>query len=299
MRLSVMSDYSTQHALFSSSIGEDHSISFAFNTPQTARDIYSGVVMTFRRLLSLFTGKRVFIDEFDFINREPGKPTVLSFLASNHGVSEADRETLSLNMRVPYAEIKQHLPAIIQKWFAYHDRLKSVLNLYFAVVFNEHLFGNNQFLFLAQALEVYHSSNPHFTTYVQTKSAFRARVKQLLSSVSPGERSWLKEKLSHANQKTLAQRLDDILNAHSAEVAQIIPDRTQFANWVRHTRNYFTHFDEELRTKRKIAEGEDLLRLTCQMQALIEICVLKDLGIQGAPIKRIIHRTNSYQYSSL
>ena len=45
---------------------------------------------------------------------------------------------------------------IVANWIRYHEQMKEVLNLYFAVIFGAHLFVEHKFLFLAQALEGYH-----------------------------------------------------------------------------------------------------------------------------------------------
>jgi hypothetical protein len=203
-------------------------------------------------------------------------------------------------MTAPYREIENIFPVVLSKWFAYHKQLDAVLNLYFAVLFNPSLYINHQFLFLAQALEVYHNSNTSFVGYVQPTAEFRARRKQIVSSVSPEDKEWLEEKLNHANQKTLAQRLSEILLKNKAEAEQFISDLQHFADLVKNTRNYYTHFDEELKGKGKVTDDiEEMVRLASQMRTLLGICILKDLEITGAPITRLIERHKKMEIVSL
>jgi len=63
----------------------------------------------------------------------------------------------------------------------------------------------------------------------------------------------LKEKLHYANEKTLAQRLADVLGEHTPEIYQFIGNPVEFAEKVKNNRNYYTHFDDELRRKGKTA----------------------------------------------
>jgi hypothetical protein len=189
---------------------------------------------------------------------------------------------------------------VITKWFEYHEQLDSVLNLYFAVLFNPSLYINHRFLFLAQALEVYHNTNPEFVGYVQPKADFRARRDRIILAALPEEKEWLEGKLHYANQKTLAQRLAEILARNKTEAEQFISDFQRFADSVKNTRNYHTHFDEELKEKGKVTDDmAALVRLVSQIETLLGVCILKDLGITGAPIARLIDRYKRTEIYSL
>lgn len=114
------------------------------------------------------------------------------------------------------------------------------------------------------------------------------------------DREWLVEKLQYANQKTLAQRLNQILSKYKSEAERFIDDIPRFAEDVKNTRNYHTHFDQNLKRKGKVVEDyEELTRLISQMETLLKICILKDLGITGAPISRLIERYKTMKIFSL
>ena len=134
---------------------------------------------------------------------------------------------------------------------------------------------------------------------MQPTAEFRERVSRLISTVGPEEQSWLKEKLQHANEKTLAQRIEEILSTAPSEVDQFIPDRADLAAKIRHTRNYYTHFLADLRQKGKAADDEELPRLTEQMRGLLILCILRDLGIGGLPMRKVVHSVTSLRYVSL
>jgi len=186
---------------------------------------------------------------------------------------------------VPYAEICDRVSEIFVRWFAMERQVRDCLDLYFATIFGRHLYSHQTFLFLAQAVEVYHRLNMNFVNQVQSKAEFKRRKNRILESV-PDERDWLNEKLAHANERTLAQRLDELLGSHSDEVSEFIPDPQEFAEVVKNTRSHFTHYSTGKERMEKIALGADLMRLTDRVRSLLEICLLKDFGIAGAPIKR-------------
>lgn len=281
-------------------ITEKQQVELTFGSPLTVQAIMMRYAEPFRRMLSLFTGREVFVDQVHFgVREENRREEFVELLEQNHGVQRADRELLFVNALVQYREIEADFPKIVQRWFEYHEHFDAVLNLYFATVFNRHLYSNHEFLFLAQALEVYHARNSNFTTAERPRAEFRKAVKDILCSVPHPLRRWLDEKLRYANEKTLAQRLDEILDQHPTEVPIFIPDRVSFASKVRHTRNYYTHYDEELKRKGKIAEGEKLFRIATQMRRLLEISILKDLGIAGKAIQRFINRWQDADFVSV
>ena len=288
------------HSVTEFRITEKQQVELKFSEPLAVATIMTRYAEPFRRMLSFFAGPEVFIDEVYFgVRDERRKTEFVELLEPNHGVERADRKLIFANALVRYREIQPDFPKIVQRWFQYHEQLDAVLNLYFATVFNRHLYSNHEFLFLAQALEVYHARNPNFTRAERPRAEFRQMVKTILCSVPHPLRRWLDDKLRYANEKTLAQRLDEILDRHPSEVPTFIPDRASFTSKVRHTRNYYTHYDEELKRKGKIAEGEELFRIATQMRRLLEISILKDLGITGGAIQRFINRWKKVDFVSV
>jgi hypothetical protein len=289
--LTIYAQALPSHTVTEYRITEKQQVELTFSEPLSVRNIMARYVQPLRRTLSFFAGPELFIDEVHFgVNDEHRKGEFVELLESNRGVGSADRKLVFVNALVPYREIESDFPKIVQRWFEYHERLDAVLNLYFATVFNRDLYSNHKFLFLAQALEVYHARNPSFTRAQRPCAEFRQMVKTILCAAPHPLRRWLDEKLRYANEKTLAQRLDDIVDQHPPEVPSFIPDRASFTSKVRHTRNYYTHYDEELKRKGKIAEGEELFRIATQMRRLLEISILKDIGITGTAIQRFINR---------
>lgn len=277
------------------SIKENHRVEFHFPEPRSVKETVHTYVESFRRFLTLAVGKVVFIDKL-YAQIEPdGNPLDNTILMRNPGVTDADRTLHHMHMRANYPEMQAEFGQVIQSWYQLESTINDVLNLYFATTFNRSLYANQRFLFLAQALEVYHRTSPRYNNMVQPKADFRARKKRIADAV-PDERDWLNEKLGHANEKTLAQRLDELLKIHAGEVSQFIQDTKSFADCVRHTRNHFTHYGTEEQNMDKVANGVSLIRTSDHMEALLEICILKDLGITGAPIDRIIGALKTRYY---
>jgi len=277
----------------------EYRIWLVFCDPRSAMAIYKGYACVLLRLLSLLTGERVFIEELSFYDCDPfvpgqGRPPKQSeFLTTNRGVAEAKRSVPAALMITRFEEVEGAFLNVLRRWFECHARLEPVLDLYFAILANRASSMESRFLFLAQALEVYHARSAQFTATEILAEDHQKRITAVLNTVPPDYLRWVREKLAYSNQKTLARRLDDILKLHPAEAAKLAAGVHEFAAKVRHTRNYYTHYDEELRRKGKIAEGAELRRVVFALEDLLQICLLKELGIQGPPIERILQRSAS------
>jgi ApeA N-terminal domain 1 len=276
-------------------ISEGHGVEFRFSEVRPVKDAVHKYVHSFRRFLTLLIGRSIFVDDVYFHSGDGQTPETVILYQINPGVESADRKTLIADMLVSYRDISENLSAVIKRWFELEESLDDVLNLYFATIFVPELHINQTFLFLAQALEVYHRKSSNFQNQVQSKADFRARKKKIVDRV-PDEKEWLKEKLAHANEKTLAKRLDELTGQHKEDVAKFIDDTKAFADTIRHTRNHYTHYGTEGKGMEKVAKGIQLMDLSAKMQTLLEICIFADLGISGAPIDRMIQKLKQRQY---
>ena len=283
-----------------------HRIWFVFRKKMSVGTIFEDYASVFLRLLSLLTGEPVFIDEFELFDRNPygrsKKRQPLSrveLLRCCNGISSAVRNKSSHLMVASYDDIRADYHHVLKRWFELHETLEPVVELFTQVRRGAAGTITNRFLFLAQALEVYHARSSRFSSRVFPKSMHTARVHSIVQSAPNEHREWLKDKLAFSNQKTLAQRLDEIFAQFPIETKRLAAGIADFSEKVRHTRNYYTHYSEELRVKGKIAEGNEMIRLTFALEGLIGVCLLKDLGIQGKPITQILKRYTDMEITHL
>ncbi|HTS19688.1 MAG TPA: HEPN domain-containing protein [Verrucomicrobiae bacterium] len=282
-----------------------HYASFEFTTALTVRQIRDEYACVFQRLLCLLTGERVFIEEirlFDAANAAEATglhPLGSELLTPNSTVADARLHKHADEMIASFKEIEADSKLIVKRWFECHKRLEPVLDLQFAVLFGLVATLDSEFLFLAQAMEVYHARSNLFRPREMPNDAHRERVRAILEKAPDEYQDWLKEKLAFANQKTLAQRLGEILDLHRTEAEKLIAGINDFAAKVRYTRNYLTHYSEESRQSGKVARGNELLRITYALNALLKICMLKELGIHGEPIERIVRKHSRMRFVEL
>ena len=113
-------------------------------------------------------------------------------------------------MLLNLSDAGERWPMIVSKWFAYHQKLAPVLNLYFAVVFGRGLFEEHKFLFMAQAIEGYHRCQLQENDDLFTKGEWKRRKKAVIDAVPDTEREWLSKELEFAPKVSLASRLTEV-----------------------------------------------------------------------------------------
>jgi hypothetical protein len=283
-----------------------HTLYFVSTKPFPVQKIYDDYVLVFLRLLSLLTGERIFAEEITLFDRDPFKPSNgehlqrFELLITNHGINEAKNDVHPGHMIANYAEIAADFKSVLKRWFECHEQLKPVLDLYFAVLSNWVLTDQSRFLLLAQALEVYHARSKKFTSTEKPEAEHEQRLKAILEKVPTEKyRKWLEYRLKFSNEKALSRRIDEILKSHSTESAQLTAKINDFADKVRDSRNYYTHYSEKTLQEGKVAKGLELRRIVYALHALLQICLLKELAIEGKPIERILEGNNSIEWSDL
>lgn len=262
-------------------------VEFTFTQPLGLTAILDRL-MSFRWLLTLLVGKTVQLTKLIVLvpglRDDTGLETNIEVLGHHIDRSPPPKSPHAPLMLATFAAVQPDFATLLSRWAEYHDRLAAVLSLYFSVRFNRELYSNHRFLFLAQALEVYHGLTA--SSAIAPTAEYKRRLKQVLSAVAAGDRAWVGDAMRFANKKTLAQRLDEILARHPDEAARIAGDMPDFADKIRHTRNYYTHFEERMKKRNKVAGETELILLTERMQRLLEVCFLKDLGLDGPAVRK-------------
>lgn len=270
------------------SVEERRLLQVAFTEPRELTKILEWLTR-FRWLLSLLIGEPVELTTFSALLphiEDPNAPQTTITTMGSHLRSRVQRRAVKPHrMLLPFKAVQAQFGEVVSRWFDYFDKVSAALDLYFAVRFSSALYLEHRFLFLAQALEVYHRLN--FEGRVLPKADFRAKLDRIVAGVPADEVDWVREKLQYANEKTLAMRLEEIMALHPDEAKRIVGDPAKFSAQVRHTRNYYTHYNAEHRKAGKVADDRELVPLSERMQRLLEVCFLKDLGLDD-PVHKII-----------
>jgi hypothetical protein len=165
-------------------------------------------------------------------------------------------------MLFPLSDATPDVSTVMRRWFARQARLEPVFNLFFGTLHHPDLYLEVRFLSYAQAVETYD---------------YRRRAK-------PGK-------------KTLATRMRDVLEECRSVSARIVgsdpDDREAFITSFKDSRNYYTHYNPNL--EKKAARGAALLLLVFQLQAIIEMSLLRQLGFGCRSVDHLLERGRRFE----
>jgi len=223
-----------------------------------------GRVSQVRNFLSLAVGRPVTVlsvsgyrDNFAYEQTGTHRPIELVWeLPRNPEPPTKRRQPQEMLFTLP--EAAPSISSVLRQWFAKQERLSPVLNLFFGVRHHPGLTLEVRFLSCAQALETYD---------------YRRRRK-------PGDLSFAQRMASVLGQcRSVSKR---IVGGHPDAESAFIDDFTN-------SRNYYTHYNP--RKEKKAATGAELYLLTIQLQALIEMSLLRQLGFGCRAIGATLERS--------
>jgi len=186
-----------------------------------------------------------------------------------------------------FERAKDKISILIDNWFKKNDILEPVRDLYFGTLYHPHAYLYHSFLSLAQAVETYHRRINQGG--VLPKAQYKTKIKTILTGVPAEHQKWVKEKLAFANERTLRERITDLMTQASDALKRTIGDEANFIGQVVATRNYLTHYT----SKKKVAEGDDLIFLTHKLKLLLEECLLRELGFDRDDLELVMATTGA------
>jgi hypothetical protein len=178
-----------------------------------------------------------------------------------------------------YRDISEHLKVYLENWFGLVKDLEPTCDLYFGTILNQNLFPNHEFLSLAQALESYLSRR--FDNNIMPSELFEDLKKNLMKVVSQCASDYhvyLEPKVVHEiNRKSFRTKLKRFFETHGDLFSCFLDDEDRFVQEVVDTRNYYTHYPEEL--EGKVAKIEELPFLSEKLRFILIAVLLKEIGV--------------------
>lgn len=167
----------------------------------------------------------------------------------------------STEMLFTLKEAHPEISTVMKRWFQRQSRLEPVFNLFFGTLFHPSLYLEVRFLAYAQAIETY--------DYRRRRRLGRKHLAERMRDVL-------------AQCRTVSKR---IVGAEDGELDEFI---ARFKD----ARNYYTHYNPRL--EKKAAKGAALLLLTIQLQAILEMSLLRELGFSVRQVDAILERIRRY-----
>ncbi|GEM_PF-1017971 len=212
-----------------------------------------------------------------------------------HGESGVAATTKRRTPIVTGPELTRFNPQAVQHWFDQFEAFDPALRLFFTITSGGQMFTNIRLLLAIQALEVFHRRTGGDTVMPETEFASFAdgMTAAIPANANPDMREKLESLYRFANEPSLKQRLRAIV----ASLTQAFGEAPggfngKFLRKLVDTRNYYTHFSEEL--SERTLDGEGMYWATRRVILLLTLLFLQRIGLAAADIKPLLKRHREF-----
>ncbi len=269
------------------------------------------IIDIIQNFLTLGIGIPIKIQELKGFRTENEKMKKIEIYRSQKGTNfRTNIHQLRMNFQL--TDIKDDFENILKTWFEKNIKLKSIINLYFGVLYSPFLYSEHEFLSLCQALEVYcriNCDNYYLddTTYEQMYSDL---CEYLNGNIKNSGKN-LKEKYNlqkdlldhlkkgtfkYANEYSLRKKLKVITNKFKKILEDLPYNCVKKIDLIAKVRNYFTHYTEELREEVENIIGKER-ELALGLRQMLEACMLSEIKIPEKQIKqRLQNRYEGFNF---
>lgn len=255
---------------------------------------------TLQDFITLATGKEVQISKLIGLSERSGGPgynDIEIFFSTNSDLKLPD-SLHPMKANFVLADIADEFSEVMGNWFSRYRSLKPVYNLYFSVQYNSEMYAQNQFLSLTQAIETYHRREfgGQYLPDDEFEEVYEDLCNNIPDQVDTDFRDHLKDgTFKYANEYSLRKRLSELVSEHEDVLRELPLDIESSVNKIVNTRNYFTHYDEDIPNR---ADADELRPLILQVRSILETVLLSDLGIPEDQIVERLQKRYSERVSS-
>jgi len=221
------------------------------------------------------------------IQREGGQqkkhPTPIQIYYPSIPFSEKAPNKSWHQMLFNYDSIKSNAQDVFNNWINAYEIISPALVLYFSTKTGAQKYLDGKFLALAQGLETYHRRTSNET--LMDPKEFELLVSAIIEKCPNEHLDWLKGRLRHGNEINLGKRLKRIIEPFKNQLGNS-SERSKLLRKIVDTRNYLTHYNEELRDN--AAEGRELWVLCQKMEIIFQLHFLKVIGFSDTEIDSVV-----------
>lgn len=187
---------------------------------------------------------------------------------------------------------------VVGRWFEVYPKVEKPSRLALSVLASEKLWLHVEFLSLIQALEGFHRGlfDGNYMDEEGYESVKKALGDAIPEDLASDHKEALRSRIRYGNQISLRKRLDSLSALLSERVRQIIlwPNGNVPHSWI-DTRNYYTHWDEELR--QNVLDGQSMYYANVRMRHFLRALYLQLMGIpQEAIYQSLCNASHTSQH---
>ncbi|MBI5960161.1 MAG: hypothetical protein HY866_15580 [Chloroflexi bacterium] len=280
--------------------------------PMHYNDFQEDVIYHLRNFLSLGTGSAILpiviigknknctmkISENESVPRD-----VYIFYNPQGSILEEKRKIHPSEKLFYFQDIADNFQTHLQNWFNKAEKLLPVFDLYFGIFYIPSMYIHLEFITLAQALETYHRRmyGGVYMPAEQYEPIRKALNEAIPTGLDDSHRSSIKHKIQYGYEYSLRTRLKHILKNVLAPYQQIVDrligNHGEFIGQLVDTRNYLTHYTEELE-KVAITDPQKQYAFVQKMKLLIQLCFLVELDLPAETVNKLTTDNRKFQFWS-
>lgn len=194
---------------------------------------------------------------------------------------------------IPRGVLGTSFPSIVDLWFREVESVLTPSKLALGVISAKNLWLHVEFLSLIQALEGFHRGR--FSGSYMGESEYESVRATIASAIPPSvaadHREALRSRIRYGNQISLSKRLNELINCIGVPLANLIiaSDSKVPRSWI-DTRNYLSHWDEELRSN--ALDGQEMYNANVRMEHLLRVLYLLLAGVTSETILQCFQNTS-------
>lgn len=195
-------------------------------------------------------------------------------------------EVDSSKIRIKFDDIRKDLDVYLRNWFRKAEELEPVFNLYFTNLYMHRNIEEFMYITYAQAIETFHRKvcGGNYIDELRYLEILYPKFVDAIpqdNSISSEFKESLKGKFKFQNEYSLNKRLKDLFNKYEL-LKEIVPRPKVFIQRIVDTRNYLTHYNENL--KETSYRGIELVYANELLKIIIEICLMKEIELEDSII---------------
>lgn len=282
------------------------------DNPMHYNDYYSDIIYHLRNFLSLGTGTAVLPLVVKARNKnctlENSKgesiPRDVYIFYTAKGSTIGERKQIDRwDMLFRYQDIVDEFQTCLQNWFMRAEKLRPVFDLYFGIFYIPSMYVHLEFLTLAQALETYHRRmyDGMFMPLDQYETIRQTLNQAIPKTLDDDHRNSLKSRIQFGYEYSLRKRLKhlltDVLAPYRPTVDRLVGRHSEFINDLVNTRNYLTHYTEEL-DKVAVTDPQGQYNFVQKMRLLMQLCLFIELGLPAETVEKLVLDNRRFKHWS-
>lgn len=261
------------------SVAEEVVVEVSVDTPRTLEDFLDGPVRSLHTLLELVSDGPLPMSELR--GRSPAKNDIM-ILRSQRRPREIEELSQPEMMPFTLKSLGGDRNATLARWHNARQTFGPTFDLYFSVMRNSEMPVEHQFLFLVQAVETFHRRTG--SNQLDDPKEHAHRLLETFFSVPARLHEWLCRMIGeHSNEPRLVHRLRAVYDLMPAKVQELLGEKKRFARIMTDTRNYLTHFNEDLKP-RALTEVGELWGGNQQLAAILRMLFIQTLGLDQSKV---------------